>query len=315
MQFKRSMTIFLVSLCFFLNAFATLAETQMTVSSGKLIAIKAFQSNFINERQVMIWLPDGYSKSKKYSVLYMHDGQMLFDASTTWNQQEWGVDETAGQLQKMQQTKPFIVVGVFNGDSLRYPEYLPQKPWDALSEEQQRYVAGFAEIPEKSLPENFIRSDNYLKFLVKELKPYIDKHYSVHTDKANTFVAGSSMGGLISMYAIGEYPEIFGGAACISTHWPGSSVLEWTPMTDQLLNYLKTSVPAPSKHRIYFDYGDQTLDALYPPMQKAADQIMHEKGYNQSNWRTVYAKGAAHDEASWRARLHRPIRFLLSEKK
>lgn len=158
-----------------------------------------------------------------------------------------------------------------------------------------------------------VRSDSYLTFLVDELKPYIDKTYSVLTDKDNTFVAGSSMGGLISLYAMSEYPDVFGGAACISTHWPGSAKAEWTPITDQFMRYVEQSVPKPGTHRIYFDYGDQTLDAVYPPMQQKVDSIMRAKGYDSSNWLTVYAKGADHTETSWQARLDQPLIFLLGK--
>ena len=121
------------------------------------------------------------------------------------------------------------------------------------------------------------------------------------------------MGGLISLYALGEYPTVFGGAACMSTHWPGSSRVEWTSITDKFLNYLKETIPAPGKHKIYFDYGDQTLDAIYPPMQAAADQIMLDKGYGEANWKTVFDAGAEHSEEAWNKRLHQPLLFLLAK--
>ena len=305
----HKITTILVALCTLV--LTTSASLAMQVSSGKLETIEAFKSKYIGDRKVMVWLPDGYSEDTQYAVLYMHDGQMLFDADTTWNKQEWGVDEVAGKLQASGKTKPFIVVAAFNGGDLRYPEYLPQKPWKALSRDQKYDVLQTSTDDKNVDIENIIRSDNYLKFLVGELKPYIDKTYSVHTDRENTFVAGSSMGGLISMYAIGEYPEIFGAAACISTHWPGSEKPDWTAITDQFMTYLAENVPDPGMHRIYFDYGDQTLDAVYPPMQAKADEIMQAKGYDDTNWLTVYDRGAAHDETSWRARLHRPLIFLL----
>ena len=299
----------LVAFVFFI--FANQAYSTMQVSSGKLVHYKAFKSEFIGERTVLVWLPDGYSEDTKYAVLYMHDGQMLFDANTTWNNQEWGVDEVAGKLIAEQKTRPFIVVSAFNGGELRYPEYLPQKPWEALTTEQQYDL--IESTPEEVDVTTLIRSDNYLKFLVEELKPFIDKTYSVKTDRDNTFVAGSSMGGLISMYAIGEYPQIFGAAACISTHWPGSGKPGWATITDEFMVYLKDTVPNPGNHRIYFDYGDQTLDALYPPLQAKADEVMRSKGYNASNWQTYYDKGAAHDETSWQKRLHIPLMFLLGK--
>ena len=117
-------------------------------------------------------------------------------------------------------------------------------------------------------------SDNYLKFLVNELRPYVDKKYSVYTDREHTFVVGSSMGALISIYAICEYPKIFGGAACLSTHWTGTFTLEHNPIPAAFCNYLKAHLPRPGQHRIYFDCGNKTLDAMYPQVQKKVDKIM-----------------------------------------
>ena len=115
------------------------------------------------------------------------------------------------------------------------------------------------------------------------------------------------------MYAIGEYPQIFGAAACISTHWPGSAKQGWASITDKFMDYLSETVPGPEAHRIYFDYGDQTLDALYPPMQQEADKVIISKGFDEGNWITFYDKGAAHDEKSWRNRLDKPLLFLLGK--
>ena len=112
-----------------------------------------------------------------------------------------------------------------------------------------------------------VNSDNYLKFIVKELKPFVDKNFSVSSDKANTFIAGSSMGGLISLYAICEYPDVFEGAACLSTHWPGVFNADHNPIPKAFMDYLKKHLPDPKTHKIYFDYGDQTLDAMYGPFQ------------------------------------------------
>jgi predicted alpha/beta superfamily hydrolase len=157
-------------------------------------------------------------------------------------------------------------------------------------------------------------SDRYLKFIVKELKPYIDRTYSVKTDRAHTFIAGSSMGGLISMYAICEYPAVFGGAACLSTHWVGTFTLENNPVPDAFITYLRKKLPDPKNHKIYFDCGDQTLDALYPEIQKQVDNVMKNKGFTESNWVTKYFPGEDHSEQAWSKRLHIPLAFLLNLK-
>lgn len=147
--------------------------------------------------------------------------------------------------------------------------------------------------------------------MVEELKPYIEEQYSVYKSKAHTFVAGSSMGGLISMYAICEYPEIFGGAACLSTHWVGSFTLENNPVPDAFIQYLGEKLPNLKGHKIYFDCGDQTLDALYPEIQIKVDQMLLENGFKRDSWLTRYFPGENHSEIAWNKRLHIPLTFLL----
>jgi predicted alpha/beta superfamily hydrolase len=277
------------------------------VSTGQVKRHEKFSSQFVEARNVDVWLPDGYSAKKRYAVLYMHDGQMLFDATTTWNKQAWEVDDTAGKLIKERKIKDCIIVGVWN-TAKRWQEYFPQKAWQMLSEAERQAVKKDAP-PGFSVSEPL--SDNYLKFLVTELKPFIDKTYATRADRANTFIAGSSMGGLISLYAISEYPDVFGGAACVSTHWPGLRDMKDNPIPAALFAYMRAHLPAPKTHKIYFDYGDQTLDALYPPLQKRADEVMKSKGFNAKNWLTRYFPGADHSEKSWAKRFDIPLQFLL----
>lgn len=151
-----------------------------TPSVGKVERIEDFPSRFVTPRDVDVWLPPGYSAQRKYAVLYMQDGQMLFDASITWNKQEWRADETAAAL--MAAAKQAELLRMDRASNLKL------------------FGGG-------------IESNVYLRLLVQELKPYIDKHYSVLTDAADTAVMGSSMGALISLYAIAEYPQVFGAAA------------------------------------------------------------------------------------------------------
>ncbi len=289
------------------------AAAQLPVPiSGKIIRHENFSSAFVTARHIDVWLPEEYDNKKRYAVLYMHDGQMLYDANTTWNKQEWGIDETLTLLKQKNKIRDCIVVGVWNGGSTRHADYFPQKPFESLNTNQKELLYTAVRNSGQSVFQGVeINSDNYLRFLVKELKPFIDKTYSTYSDRANTFIAGSSMGGLISMYAICEYPEIFGGAACLSTHWPGIFSLENNPLPDAFINYLKVSLPNPKNHKIYFDTGDQTLDALYPPIQSRVDDVMKARGYNKKNWITKYDPGADHSENSWKKRLDIPLSFLL----
>jgi predicted alpha/beta superfamily hydrolase len=283
------------------------------VVSGTIQRIENFQSKFVDARNIDIWLPEGYNANEKYAVLYMHDGQALYDSTTTWNHQEWGVDDIAGELIRQKKVQPFIVVGIWNSDAKRHIDYFPQKPFEALSSSQQDSIYTANNKGGRILFPGKIQSDRYLKFIVSELKPFIDSVYSTLKGPSNTFIAGSSMGGLISMYAICEYPKIFGGAACLSTHWPGVFTMENNPIPDAFLNYMRTHLPDPKHHKIYFDYGDQTLDAMYPPLQAKVDEVMDAKGYTSKNWVTKYFPGESHSEMSWHKRLDIPLLFLLKK--
>jgi enterochelin esterase-like enzyme len=302
--------IFLSMICIF----TLLCQAAMPKPSfGTIERLSNFPSQFVPARHIDIWFPQGYSNKTKYAVLYMHDGQMLFDGRTTWNQQEWRIDEVGQALINQGKVQPFIVVGIHNGEANRHAEYFPERPFHSLSAAQQQLQYQQMRSEQVKLFSKPVYSDRYLKFLVSEVKPYIDSHFSVYTDQAHTFVMGSSMGGLISMYAMTEYPDIFGGAACLSTHWPGSFMTADNPVPAKFFAYLTQHLPAPAKHKFYFDHGDQTLDAWYPPLQKQVDTIMQQKNYGPDLWQTKFFPGAEHSEQAWAQRLDVPLRFLLAK--
>ncbi|REH01158.1 alpha/beta hydrolase [Flavobacterium aquicola] len=286
---------------------------EVKVTSGKIQRFENFNSKLIDSRNIDVWLPDGYSNKEKYAVLYMNDGQALYDAETTWNKQAWEVDQTAGKLIADGKTKKFIVVGIWNNGQKRHAEYFPQKPYESLTQIQKDTID--TQLQKAGRNDNVFKpySDLYLQFLVKELKPFIDQNFSTKIDQKNTFIAGSSMGGLISMYAICEYPKIFGGAACISTHWPGTFSIANNPIPEAFINYLKMNLPNSKDHKIYFDYGDQTLDALYKPYQEKADEVIKTKGFTSKNWETKFFPGENHSEEAWAKRLNIPLVFLLNK--
>jgi predicted alpha/beta superfamily hydrolase len=305
-------------ICFFISTivtamYLTAQSSSPQVTAGRIQRVENFVSKYVKPRHIDIWLPEGYSKKTKYAVLYMHDGQMLFDASQTWNKQAWNVDDAASKLFANDGVKEFIVVGIWNSGETRHTDYFPQKPFEKLSQAERDTVVAQLQQAGRTKETFTPQSDNYLKFIVEELKPFIDKNYSVYTHSQNTFIAGSSMGGLISIYALCEYPAIFGGAACLSTHWPGSFTLSNNPMPGAFVNYLNNNLPRPAEHKIYFDCGDRTLDALYPEIQVKVDSVMLIKGYTKSNWMTKYFPGAEHTEKAWEERVHYPLRFLFSK--
>ena len=281
------------------------------VFSGSIERIENFNSNFIDSRRIDIWLPENYTKEKKYAVLYMQDGQMLFDASTTWNKQAWEIHQTITELVSDNKIKECIVVGIWNGGKVRHATYFPQKAFALLSDSEKKIIQiknkNYKTETQKFEP----NSDNYLQFLVQELKPYIDFNYATNSDLDNTIIGGSSMGGLISMYAICEYPDVFGGAICMSTHWPGFSVFDNNPVPMAFQNYLKNHLPNPKNHKIYFDYGNKTLDETYAEHQTEIDKIMINNGFTTTTWITKFFEGDDHSEKSWNKRVRFPLEFML----
>jgi len=280
-------------------------STVPRVNGGRLMRFENFQSRFVQARTIDVWLPQNYDESKRYSVLYMHDGQMLFDSTTTWNHQEWQVDEHISNLINHKTIKDCIVVGIWNNGKYRHAEYFPQKALDYLPQASKDTLT-------RQLLEGKPQADNYLQFMVKELKPFIDSVFTTAPNKENTFVAGSSMGGLISMYALCEYPDVFGRAACLSTHWIGTFQKN-DEVPAAFAQYLKTYLPSPKNHKLYFDHGTVGLDSLYNPYQLKVDSILTVKGYTVKSWETKVFMGADHSERSWNKRLDIPFLFLLKE--
>lgn len=280
-------------------------------SVGKILHYPNFPSKHIAPRSVDVWIPDNYASNKNFAVLYMHDGQMLFDTAYTWNHQEWGVDEAMDSLIKLHKIRNTIVVGIYS-ISNRATDYFPEKPFLDLDSLTQDTLLQFAKNRYPKMNAKTVQSDDYLKFIVYELKPFIDSVYNPATDKENTFIAGSSMGALIAWYALCEYPHIFGGVACLSTHWIGSyDTTNKNPIPAKLINYLSKHLPNPTNHKIYFDYGTETLDKYYDTFQKKVDFLMRNKKFDQRHWQTLKFIGTNHTDTAWRKRLDIPLRFLL----
>ena len=284
--------------------------TSATLAAGKLMRVDSFPSKNITPRPIDVWLPENYSPKKKYAVLYMHDGQNLFDSLSTWNKQEWMIDEVATDLMRNNITKDFIVVGIHNIPQIRWLDLFPEKAMQNLSDEQIKEAQSISNT--KVDLEDF-KGDEYLQFLVSELKPYIDNTYSVYTDKENTYVMGSSMGGLMSMYAISEYPTIFEGAACVSTHWVGAMPQKNNPFPKAIFSYVAKHIPNAESHKIYFDYGNKTLDQFYPQYASTVDSIYTNKGYTKKNYRNIFFPNTNHSERSWQKRVDVPLTFLLKK--
>jgi len=214
------------------------------------------------QRRIWIYLPADYGLSKrKYPVIYMNDGQNLFDAYTS-GFGEWGIDEI---LDKMPTKEQSIVVGIDHGGEYRMTEY-------------NAYESKFGKG----------RGDDYVDFIAKTLKPYIDKHYNTKPGARQTTIAGSSMGGLISMYAALKYSGVFGNAGVFSpSFWIAPDMYEFAK---------KKNVPVNS--RFYFVCGDAESESMVTDMKKMADIIL-AKTQNRDNAPVVIIKGAGHNEKQW----------------
>lgn len=282
--------------------FSTKSISKTTTIESMIVMHENFKSQYVDKRNIEVFLPVGYSEvsQEKYKVLYMHDGQNVFNPKTSYTNIDWGVDEKIDSLLKLNKIKNTVVVAIWNNGKKRFNEYMPEAPDDILSTPEVK--RGLAE----QTGFNDLYSNEYLKFIVEEVRPFIEKNYNISTEREDTSIMGSSMGGLISLYAICKYPDIFGGAGCISTHWP-------VPVLGQAyIATLPESLPNPETHKIYFDYGTEALDAQYEPYQKQVDSIMITKGYTPDvNWITKKFEGASHNEKSWNARVQIPLEFLL----
>ncbi|MDP2137150.1 MAG: alpha-amylase family glycosyl hydrolase, partial [Candidatus Didemnitutus sp.] len=275
----------------------TVLHVGAPASGARIEKHPAFPSQFVAARQVDVWLPPGYDASGagRYPVVYMHDGQNLFDPATSYTGVPWGVDVAMDRLIARGAARPAIIVGIWNTPA-RFAEYMPQKATTPAA--VAKMIARF------NLPASPPQADAYLRFLVEELKPFIDRSYRALPGREHTFIMGSSMGGLISAYAVTEYPEIFGGAGCVSTHWPADD--------GAVINYLAQHLPPPGAHKFYFDYGTEALDADYERYQRRVDAVMRAAGYTAGrDWLTRKFPGATHSESSWRERVDIPLSFLL----
>lgn len=274
------------------------------VTAGRLERWPNLASKHVPARHVDVWLPPGYSPKRPHAVLYMHDGQMLFDPATTWNRQAWQVDAVAAPLLAAGRLREFIVVGVWNIPQRRRAEFFPRRALELIEPPARRQA-----FLQQGLGGQVL-SDAYVRFLVEELKPAIDARYATRPGREDTFLMGSSMGGLISLDALLQHPEVFGGAAALSTHWIGTYERNPT-IPAAMLEWLRQALPAPGRHRLYMDRGTATLDAQYDQAQPQVDALLRARGFAEPAFRTRVFEGADHTENAWRQRLHEPLAFLL----
>jgi len=314
-------------LIFFSYVFNVDIYQNQQYKKGLFVHYEKFPSDNISSRPVDIWLPEGYSENteRNYPVIYLHDGQGMFNKETSpqasiwyrpldwlWGGIFWDLDASISKLAAEGKIEPAILVSIWNTPGKRALEFMPKKPVTEagtyITEIKEDSLTFFGELEpgDSGFTPEMIISDNYLKFIVEELKPFVDINYRTKPDRENTFIMGSSKGGLISTYAISEYPQVFGGAACLSTDWSIGKGAE--------IAWYQTNWPKAGSHRIYFDVGTGFLDAYFEPYQNEMDKVMIKHGYTEGkDWVTKKFEGAGHFAKEWRARMHIPLIFLLGQ--
>ena len=301
---KNYFLMMLVALTILCSCKGANNATRQQADCGVLEYFEDFASEFVPARDVLVWLPEEYDPQMKYAVLYMHDGQMLFDETTSWNKQTWNVDAVASAVQRDGRCRPFIVVGIDNHPTNRLTEYMPARALEYLPQDD--------EVLRQFDRAEFI-ADGYLRFLVEELKPFIDSRYSTLTDRENTFVMGSSMGGLISIYGVTEYPEGFGAAVCMSTHWTGA-IGDNADFPTAMKQYLLDNFPRNGDYLLYFDNGDCDYDSQYLPAYNEMNTLFDFLGYREGEkLKTGVFQGHSHSEKSWSERVNIPLQFILKK--
>lgn len=295
---------YLAAAAVWLITWTAMAQPLPEVTVGRIERLPTLMSRHVDPRPVDVWLPADYSPARRYHVLYVHDGQVLYDAAKSWNQLAWNLHLAVDRLVRAGRLHDTLIVGVWNTGPLRHSEYYPEKflPWVAEPLRREFITRALSGKP---------RADAYLRYLVDELKPAIDARYATVPGPEGTVIMGSSMGGLISLYALCEYPQVFGAAAALSTHWVGSFEAN-AALPLAAFNYLRDHLPDPATHRLYMDRGTAGLDALYGPAQTFVDQLLRDRGYSAPRFDSRVFDGAGHDETAWAARVDIPLLHVLA---
>jgi predicted alpha/beta superfamily hydrolase len=286
----RRITVIL--LLVLLSCGASFAQQPHTLT-GDVRLHKDFHSNILNNnRNVIVYLPPAYDikKKQRYPVFYMHDGQNLFDGATSFIPgQEWRVDETAQSLISEGRIEPLIIVGIYNTGAERVNEYTPSV--------DPKYKGG--------------KGDLYGRFLVEELKPFIDKTYRTKTDAQHTGLGGSSLGGLISLYLGLKYPTVFTKIAVVSPSvW-------WAD--NHIVRFAENQSRKPPL-RIWLDIGTKEGRDATQAQKTVDDARLLKDALIKKDWKDgkdlkyLEAPGAEHNEKAWAARTPDILQFLFPKK-
>ena len=299
--------VFSFFIIFFVCSFSFLfsAEKKSTVVGGKLevfeLSSEAFDSG--KPRKIRVWVPNSYFESEtenfEFPVMYMHDGQNLFDSATSYLG-EWQIDETISSLIEKNHFGA-IVVGIDNSES-RFDEYSPDIQVD------KKYSSYFSSS----------KADLYAKFIVETVKPFIDSKYRTNKSRENTVIAGSSMGGIISLHIAFTYPDVFGKALVFSPAYHVYKMGEVRKYVKSLCKTLKKEGKLSNPSYLYiYTGGNRSGDEPLAPWDEASIYAFMAKlkdylkvfGYPKKSIFYSENKAMAHSEWAW------SIEFMKAYKK
>jgi len=266
-----------------------------TVTGDVRVSSSLYAERLDRELELLAYLPPAYETSaREYPVVYMHDGRNLFDDRLSYSG-EWQVDETMEEL--ADEGLEAIVVGIPNADDDRGAEYSPVEPTGTGVED--------APYDSEELPGG--DADEYLAFLAERVVPGVEDSFRTKSDRDHRGLAGSSLGGLVSLYGYFEYPDLYGFAGVMSpAFW-------WTE--GQIFDYVADQSRVPG--RLYIDVGnDETpdspdLSARYREEARRMVDLLAELGYGEDELEFVLEDGAVHHEDAWARRFPDAVRFLL----
>lgn len=277
--------------------------------AGRFLEYEHVAAAGLPEQRLTIWLPPGYDKgSKRYPVLYMHDGHNLFDPAKSNFNKVWAADKAMLAAVKSGKVVPHIIVGVWAPGKDRYRQYLPQSLYQASSGAPRAAMDAMTGGP--------VISEAYLDWLAGPLKQWVDASFRTRPGRNDTAIMGSSMGGLMSCYAFLERPQTYGRAGCVSSHWPAADPTRVAPANAELIalwdGWFAARLGQPDGRRVWMDHGTATLDAFYAPYQQAIDARMAASGWQRGrDWQSKVYEGAEHEENAWARRLPEVFGWLL----
>lgn len=263
---------------------AEIASPRNHTLTGDVRMHRAFHSEFLhNDRDVIVWLPPDYAsdRQRRFSVLYLHDGQNLFDGATSFVPgREWQVDETAQRLVLAREIESLIIVGIYNTGEHRLDEYTP--------------------VPNPANGKGG-KADLYGRMLVEELIPFIDLQYRTVIDRQHTVLGGSSLGGLLTLHLGLKYPQVFSRLLVMSPSvWWGNRVILETV----------NSLSGFTAQHLWLDCGTKEGERTIENTRALRDALLSKGWKLNGTLHYLEARGAIHDEAAWGARMEPALKFL-----